>query len=525
MTDNDILEILKKSAPKTCDLDPLPTSLLFECLDIVLPFLTQMINDSLLSGVFPDVHKQAIVKPLLKKPSLDPNDFKNFRPVSNLSFVSKLIEKVVLSQLSDHLLSNNLFSKYQSAYRPGHSTETALMKIVNDLLLTLDEGKLAVLTLLDLSAAFDTIDHNILLSRLEHVFGVSDTALNWFTSYLSKRIQTVSVGNNKSDPALITFGVPQGSVLGPVLFVLYTAPLSEIMSTHSVLFHSFADDTQLHKSAKPSHVGELVESMEACIQDIKSWMTCNKLKLNDDKTEALIISSPRTSLSALLPDALTVGDASVPFSKSARNLGVVLDCHLTMNAQVANVIRTVNFELRRISSIRHFLSVEATKTLISAFVFSRLDYCNGLLVNCPQDLLQRFQKIQNTAARLVLKVPRRDHITPHLRTLHWLPIDARITYKVACMCFRAINGTGPVYLSDLLHTYTPSRTLRSSSDTLTLIKPRISTKTFGERSFYSAAPAIWNSLPFSIRSSPSDSAFRSSLKTHLFKQSLSVNLP
>ena len=427
-----------------------------------------MINDSLSSGVFPDVHKIALVTPLLKKPTLDVNDFKSYRPVSNLSFVSKLIEKVVLSQLSTHLSSNQLFNPLQSAYRPGHSTETALIKIVNDLLMSLDKGKVSVLTLLDLSAAFDTIDHSILLSRLEYVFGVSYSVLDWFHSYLTNRTQLVTIQNCKSSPASILYGVPQGSVPGPVLFILYTAPLTDLISSHSVLRHSFADDTQLQNSSEPSRVNELLHSMQECIRDVKSWMTFNKLKLNDDKTEAMIVSSSSLSLSALLPASLVVGDATVPFSKTVKNLGVVLDSHLTMNAQAGNVIRSVNFELRRISAIRHFLSVEATKTLVSAFILSRLDYCNSLFVNCSQDLILRLQKLQNSAVRLILKVPRSDHITPHLQTLHWLPVEARIRYKIACICFCAINGTGPDYLSELIQIYTPSRTLRSSSDAFTL---------------------------------------------------------
>ena len=246
-------------------------------------------------------------------------------------------------------------------------------------------------------------------------------------------------------------------------------------------------------------------------------MNYNKLKLNDEKSEVLFIVSPRMSTSITLPDSLVLGCSNVSVSSSARNLGVVIDSNLSMKDHVAAVIRAVNFELRRISSIRSYLTTDATKTLISAFVLSRLDYCNGLFVNCPAETLDKLQRVQNNAARLVLRVPRSDHITPHLQTLHWLPIEARITYKIACMTFRAINLSCPRYLSDLISIYTPGRLLRSLSDTLKLTTPSSNTKTFGERSFSFAAPSIWNSLPLSIRSSDSDSSFRSSLKTHLFK--------
>uniref|UniRef100_UPI003AF53422 reverse transcriptase domain-containing protein n=1 Tax=Thiolapillus sp. TaxID=2017437 RepID=UPI003AF53422 len=218
-----VKNLILKSAPKTCQLDPIPTPLLVECLDTLLPSLTALVNSSLSSGVFPEVFKTALVTPLLKKKSLDQNELKNYRPVSNLSFVSKIIEKLVLSQLSDHLSANSLYNRFQSAYRPGHSTETALLKIVNDLLLALDDGNVSLLALLDLSAAFDTIDHSILLHRLHHDFGIQGTALDWFSSYLTNRTQSVSIHCYTSEPAPISFGVPQGSVLGPVLFVLYTA--------------------------------------------------------------------------------------------------------------------------------------------------------------------------------------------------------------------------------------------------------------------------------------------------------------
>ena len=250
---------------------------------------------------------------------------KNYRPVSNLSFVSKLIEKIVLSQLSKHLSANKLFSMYQSAYRPGHSTETALLKVFNDLLMSMDEGKISLLTLLDLSAAFDTIDHEILISRLEHVYGISGYARAWFESYLNDRFQMVKIQNSLSSPIPLVYGVPQGSVLGPVLFVLYMSPLFDVIVSHSVTPHSYADDTQLLKSARIMELNHLTNSMQTCVQDVKSWMTFNKLKLNDDKSEVLFVASPRMSVSTSLPDSITLGCSNVLVSNSARNLGVVID--------------------------------------------------------------------------------------------------------------------------------------------------------------------------------------------------------
>ena len=178
------------------------------------------------------------------------------------------------------------------------------------------------------------------------------------------------------------------------------------------------------------------------------------------------------------------------FSQSAKYLGVTLDMHLTMIAHIVNLIRTANFELCRINSIRHYLSVQATKTLVSAFDFPRLDYCNSLLSGCPQYLLNRLQKVQNNAARLILKALKTKQITPHLRTLHWLPIDARIKYKLCSLCFGAITSTGPAALSDLLKIYTPSRQLRSPADIRILCIPSLNTKSYGERCFSYTIPTL-----------------------------------
>ena len=232
----------------------------------------------------------------------------------------------------------------------------------------------------------------------------------------------------------------------------------------------------------------------------------------------MIVSSGRKSTSTPLPDSLTVGSASVSFSSSVKNLGVVLDCRLTMQPHVLSVVCAANLEIRRISSIRHLLSTEATITLVSALVLSRLDYCNSLLSGCPQSVINQLQRVQNNAARLILRLKKSEHISPHLASLHWLPVSERIHYKASTIVFNTLKTSWPRYLSDLLSLYTPARPLRSSSDTSALCVPSVRTATFGRRSFSHFGPSVWNSLPLDIRSSDTASSFKRRVKTHLFNR-------
>ena len=325
VTEQFVSEILQKTVPKSCDLDPIPTELLYENLDVLLPTITNIVDTSLASGFVPPDFKTAIVKPLLKKPSLDQNVLKNYRPISNLPFPSKILEKVVLHKLLSHLQENNLCNPFQSAYHTGHCTKTAFLCVINDFLNAMDEDKISVPLLLDLSVAFDTIDHQILLSCLETVFGICSTALQWFRSYLLDRNHCLVVNNSASSSSPVMFCVPQGSVLGPVLFVLYTTPLSDIIANHPVCHQLFADDTQLQKSAPPNNIKSLKHDLQnrwhkSRTDDIKAWMCNNQL----DKTEAILFSTPSLSLCHCLPSSIMVGTHEILFSHKVRNLGLSL---------------------------------------------------------------------------------------------------------------------------------------------------------------------------------------------------------
>ena len=230
----------------------------------------------------------------------------NYRPVSNLCFIAKIQEKLVLSQVSSYLNSHNLYNTCQSAYRPCHSTETALLKVFNDLLLYLKKGNISILALLDFSSAFDTIDHSILVHSIHTDFGFTDAVLQWFSFYLTDRIQFVSLSNHCSAFAPVHSGVPPGSVHGPILFTMYVEPLSAIIDSHSIIHHYFPDDLQLQMSAPSDEITELLHSMHSCIGDVVAWATAKMPKLNDNKTEFMLVTSKRARHLHYLATSITI---------------------------------------------------------------------------------------------------------------------------------------------------------------------------------------------------------------------------
>lgn len=521
LTVKDTNDLIGKSSKKSCSLDPMPTSIVSNCLDVLTPIITKIINLSLQSGQVPQSWKEAVVHPIPKKANHN-LELNNLRPVSNLSYISKLTERAVFNQLHQHMTVNNLYPEMQSSYRKFHSTETALLKTQNDILLNMNNQRVTLLILLDLSAAFDTVDHNILLSRLSITFGISDIALDWFKSYLSDRSQRVSVCGSLSTPLGLDCGVPQGSCLGPLLFIIYSSELFKVINNHLPNVQAFADDTQLYISFEPNSKSDqetATLAMVNCINDAKDWMTNNKLKMNDDKTEFLLIGT-RQQLEKVNISSISVGNVEVSPVSFARNLGSWFDTNMNLKTHIAKTSSAAFFHLRNIRRIRKFLTSDITATLIHAFITSKLDYCNSLLYGLPNCQINKLQRIQNAAARLITNTSRFDHITPILYKLHWLPVTSRIQYKIILITFKALHGEAPTYIINLISTKTSSSySLRSNDDgPLLQVPSKRALKTLGERSFYYAAPKLWNRLPKSIRVEKSAFLFKQLLKTFLFKE-------
>ena len=478
-----------------------------------MPLPTSIINNSFESGVFPTKLKQALIRPLLKKHNLDQEELKNYRPVSNLHFISKIIEKIVAQQLEEHISIHSLHDPLQSAYKSSHSTETAIIKITNDIITSIDRGQCTILASLDLSAAFDTVDHDIFLKRLQSVYGICGTALSWFKTFLQNRQYKVCINSSFSQQHTLKYGVTQGSVLGARMYTMYTEPMRTIIEEHNISYHGYADDTQLfiHCDNNELAIKAATKQLEHCIADVCKWMTQNALKLNEEKTDFIIFAAHTNHN---ITASLCIGKSVINPSESIKILGVTLDNRLTMQKQITNTCQSSYMHIRKINSIRQYLSEQATLTLINSTVLIRLDYCNSVYVGLPQASLHKLQLAQNTAARVASRTPRYQHITPLLQQYNWSPIAKRWQLRLLVMTFKALHLDVPQYIINLFHWYSPARPLPSSSTT-SLVPNRNMTIRYGKRLIDTSTAVLWNSLPNEIKCATDIIQFKKLIKHHM----------
>ena len=522
----EIHNIIKNSCHKTSPLDPFPNQVLINCIGIMSTAISQLINLSFHEGHFPESHKIAQILPLLKKPNLDTLSPLNYRPISNLSTISKIIERSVLKRLQPHISSNPNYSSHQSAYRQGHSTETALLQVLDHAFNACNSRKTTILACLDLSAAFDTISHTILIDRLQSKFGIAGNALSWINSYLSGRSQFVKLGKHSSSITPLRHGVPQGSVLGPLLFTTYISPITEIIKHFNIDYHQYADDTQIFHSLNYETSSTSINTLTSCIKSIESWFLQNYLQLNASKTETILLGTSQQLSTLNAITSININNNPIPIQTTVKTLGVYIDNKLTFSSHITSIIQSCNYHLRAIKHIRPFITSDLAATLARCMVLSRLDYCNSVLHNITQYETTRLQRVMNRAARITLNITTPLHhlhqsSANNLIKLHWLPIPHRIIFKIATITFKLLTTSSPSYLQDLISVYSTQRQLRSSK--APLLNQQTTVNNIARRAFRHAAPSVWNSLPPDLRNNTILSSFKKQLKTHLFTLAFPFN--
>ena len=507
-TQQEIDVIIKESGMNCSPDDILPQKLYEDNISCLLPVITDLVNLSLSSGSI-DGAKLGNVIPLIKNQKLDANNLKNYRPVTNLTFLGKLIERVVLKRLESQLAKNNLNCSDQFAYKKHHSTETLLIKLTNDILIAADEKSATVVMLLDLSAAFDTVDHDVLLRILKNEIGVRGIALAWFTSFLKGRSQCIRLGKVTSETVTIRFGIPQGSVLGPVLFNLYIRSIYAAVKKLDFNILGYADDHQIYQSFKcGNQLPTLTMQLRQCFRGIKTWMSLYYLQLNDSKTEISVFGSRNVLNDIQLGGINMTPTTTIRFVSSVKNLGFIMDNQLTYQKQIVELKKKCSHTIRNLRKIRFLLNDEQCKLVVNSLVISCLDYGNALYYGITDKLLNQLQVIQNSAAKVVTKKFKYDHLGDDLIKLHWLTIKKRVIFKIALLAHKSLLGIAPSYLQEMFLYAHFGREPK-------LIAPPCYTS-YGQRSFSYSAPRIYNKLPHFVKSSANITDFKKTLKTFLF---------
>ena len=530
ITMDELEEHISKMSNKFCSLDPIPSFLLKKCVDELSPVLLHIINLSVSLGEFPSEMKNAVVKPTLKKDDLDADCYKNYRPVSNLPVTSKILERVVLNQLNSYLGENDLHCPVQSGYRPNHSCETLMVRMTDDIFKEIHSDNIVIVVLLDLSAAFDTIDHDLLIDKLLKDFGISGQALRWFKSYLDHRSFCVKIDKSLSDFLCLLFGVPQGSLLGPILFILYIKFLQKIAAKYGLSIQLYADDSQLYISfhpCKPSEQQDVTDRVNRCLQEIKAWMVGNFMKLNESKTELLVMGKPlvlkKFNLDIKIQFGCTEITPTVYDGGNWKSLGVILDEALKMERQVNNVKQKCSWTMTNLRTISHYLDEEVKLMLVKQLIISKVDYCNALYMNLPMVRLKKLKSVLNAGVRFIYNIHDiNEDLLPYYKKAHILPIEQRVLFKVCLLSYKVAYGYAPDYLQELVQLEEPPSVARTRStyvnDKLRFKVPKMSKLKASNRRFTYYAPECWNSIPLRIRMIKDIATFKGMLKNHLYDQ-------
>ena len=507
VSENKVFKYLNNlSAHKATGLDGIPSRFVKDGASIIANPLAHVINLSLVQGVVPEDLKSARVVPLFKKN--DKTSVGNYRPVSILSIVSKIFEKVVYDQIELYFKEKKLLYEFQSGFRSGFSTDTCLIHLTDFIRHEMDKGNIVGMILLDLQKAFDTVDHSILHTKLK-ASGLGNDILRWFRSYLSDRQQLVDVSGTHSTSASITCGVPQGSILGPLLFLIYVNDMSAVVENKLLLY---ADDSGILVSGKTiSHVEKLLtESLGL----VSQWLIDNKLSLHLGKTESILFGSKHKVKSN--PNLnITCNGSVIEPTTSVKYLGATLDQSLSFDTMACSVLKKANSRLKFLYRKKDYLTQHAKRLLAMSLIQCHYDYACSIWYNgLTQVLKNKLQTTQNKLIRFVLNLDYRSHVgKEHFKSLDWLPVDKRVEQIILCHVFKIKYGLAPDYMGehfisqDTVHSYSTRLSHKGA-----FAVPKV--KGFGSRSFSYIGCTLWNKLPFNITQINKLSAFKCAIKKH-----------
>ena len=500
-------ELKAISQNKGSGLDGLSTKLIKYGTEAIAPILCKIFNMCLKQGSVPDELKVARVTPIYKSGSKD--EFSNYRPISVLPICSKILEKIVHKQLYKYVTDNNSMYVGQSGFRQQHSTCTALIKTLDKWNIEIDKGNYIGAVFVDLSKAFDMVNHKLLIAKLNS-FGITGIENKWFKSYLNNRTQCVSVNGTISNPKTIMSGVPQGSILGPLLFLLFINDMSDSIMNSTV--DMYADDTLIYFCHRD------VKTIETCLNNdlasLSKWLDDNLMKANVSKTNVMLLgTSAKTS--RINHINVVMNNCTVEKVNSFKYLGVNIDANLKWNDHVSNVCRKMCNCLGILRRIKPFVPQSSLITIYNTMFLPHLDY--GIIVwsNCGHSNLSKLQKLQNTAMRIILGAPFRTHIKDMLKTLGFMDVRDRISYVTGCMMYKVLNGKTPDYLNDLfkhVNNIHPICTRQSKAGDLYI--PKCNTN-YGKSAFHYKGCVIWNVLSKNIRNANTFMSFKMNFKKNL----------
>lgn len=496
-------ELLKLKQTKGTGLDGIPARMLKDAANIIAKPLAYIINLTISTGEIPMEWKEAKVTPVFK--SGKRSEENNYRPISVLPLISKIMERSIQVQLVAFLTENNVLSTYQSGFRKKHSTETAVIYLVDHILEHMDKQEITGAVFIDLKKAFDLVDHECLLYKLEH-YGIRGQSLDWFRNYLTNRTQKVNYANELSSSLILDFGVPQGSVLGPLLFVLHINDLPKCLLNCSISM--YADDTIIYCSGPDTN--EIMRILQDDLNRVAQWMVNNRLVLNQSKTKVILFGT-KQKLENVSGFTIKLHGHDIERVRKFSYLGVMLDEQISWKEHTEVVCNKVAKRLGLLSRIRSCLTLEASKCVYNSLVLPVFDYTDAVWCELSAGCCQNLQRLQNRAARIILQ---RDSSKNTFISLNWVDLATRRSIHKCILVFKCLNDLVPVYLGDYfvrnhnIHTYNTRR-----KTDLHLPKPKLS---LGKRTFRYSGSFLYNTLPSKIKNATSLSNFKHLIQKHCF---------